>query len=664
MRALACVILLAGLAAAAPPAWTEFPLRSESQVRAETAGGGGGARVQAIAWSAADPTRVVVGTDRNGVWLSDDGGAVLRPARGLPLPDIKALRFSPWRPKVVYCLASARDEASFSASRIEGLWQSADGGATWSLLVAMPLEEGCFGGLLAFTEDKGARTIIAGSHGRGLLVSRDAGDSWEWVRIGKESWVAGIVGVGPVVIAATSEGVFRAPDLRLSFEAVPALTDARFIIAAGDVLSVGAGDPPAIFLAWPEGGMYASQDLGATWKPLGKRALRPERYFASVTASRRREGLLLGMVRAVGRTPVKLPLVSTDGGALWAEPEEIRALGRFTGPRAYSPEAIAFHPQSAGVALAGIDRELMRTTDGGFSWLPWGAGLFGWETGGAHFIAREPLGVQRLWLALGEAGLWRSDNGGRSFAQAVRTQDRCVGVACFAEGDKGVVFAWWEREGLLSLRMSADGGGSWRAVAENVACRPSFAFHPVKHGTFHAGCLSSTDGGASFVRGQVDVLALAPRTGEVKYGVDTRTPWQLLRAREDAWENVPLKLFGAPRCAAVNPDNADDLFVGTTEGLFRYKEGACRRCDPAGGAPRAELHVTAVLFDAHRPGRIIAAARDPWQRAGGVLESLNGGENWEYHACEHPVSGLVQLGRDELVAATDAGFFLVGQTTR
>ncbi len=656
-----CGILLASVAFAAPRAWTEFPLRSESQVRARLPGGGGGARVQAIAWCPSDPTRVVIGTDRNGVWISSDGGATLRPARGLPLPDIKTLRFSPWRPKTVLCLAAARDEASFAASRGEGLWQSGDGGATWSFLVPVPLEEGAFGGLIVFAESNDARAVVVGSHGRGLLVSRDGGDSWEWRRLGVEGRIAGLAAAGPAVVAATSEGVFRAPDPALAFAAVPSMCDARFVTAAGDVLAVGGGDAPAIYLACPDTGLYASPDLGATWTPLGKRALKPERYFASIAASSRREGLLFAMERPVGKKLVKLPLFSTDGGQRWDEPEDIRALGRFAGPGACAPEAVAFHPQSSGTALAGIDRELMRTTDGGYSWQPWGAGLFGWESGGASFAAREATGGRRLWLALGEAGLWVSESAGRSFKPVARAGDRCLAAACLADGAATTLLAWWETGGLRALVASVDGGASWRAAAEPAATRPTLSLHPVRHGTIFAGDLVSEDGGASFTRTTVEVLALCPRTGDVRYGTNPEKPWQMLRARGGAWEPFAADLPGAPRCAAVNPENAGDLLVGTTAGLLRHKDGAWRRCEPARGpALPAEPLVTAIVFDAHRPGRIVAAVRDPWMRRGGVLESLNSGEDWEYDPRDHPVCGIVQLGRDEMLAATDVGFFLVG----
>ncbi|HAK94155.1 MAG TPA: hypothetical protein DCM87_03905 [Planctomycetes bacterium] len=655
-----CGILLASVAAAAPPAWTEFPLRSESQARAELPGGGGGARVQAIAWCPSDPTRVVIGTDRNGVWFSDDGGATLRPARGLPLPDIKTLRFSPWRPKTVLCLAAARDAASFAATRGEGLWQSGDGGATWSFLLPVPLEESAFGGLIVFAESKDARAVIAGSHGRGLLVSLDGGDSWEWRRLGIEGRVAGLAAAGGAVVAATSEGVFRAPDLGLEFTAVPDLSNARFVSAAGEVLAVGGGGTPAIYLAWPDMGLYVSADLGLTWTPLGKRTLKPERYFASIAASSRREGLLFAMERPVGKKLVKLPLFSADGGASWREPEDIRALGRFAGPAACAPEAVAFHPQSSGAALAGIDRELMRTADGGYSWQPWGAGLFGWESGGERFAAREAAGGRRLWLALGEAGLWVSENAGRSFKPVARAGDRCLAVACHAGGAGTTLLAWWQTGGQRALMTSADGGVSWRAAAEPAAVRPTLCFHPVKHGTIFAGDLVSENGGASFTRAAVEVFAICPRTGDVRYGADPEKPWQILCARGGAWEPFGADLPGAPRSAAVNPENAGDLFVGTTAGLFRQKDGAWRRCEPRARALPAEPLVAAIVFDAYRPGRIVAAVRDPWLRRGGLLESLNNGEDWEYEPRECAVRGAVQLGRDEFLAATDVGFFLVG----
>ena len=162
MRTRAVAVGLAGMLASlalvgGELTWTPCVVRSVSQVAATFPGGGGGARIQALAWSARDARVVLMGTDRNGVWYSEDGGRTLRPSEGFDLHDVKDLAFSPWELTTAYCLGAALDTAAHAARRREGLWKSSDNGRSWSPLQPLPLEQGMFGCLVAFVPEKGDR---------------------------------------------------------------------------------------------------------------------------------------------------------------------------------------------------------------------------------------------------------------------------------------------------------------------------------------------------------------------------------------------------------------------------------------------------------------------------------------------------------------------------
>jgi hypothetical protein len=386
----------------------------------------------------------------------------------------------------------------------------------------------------------------------------------------------------------------------------------------------------------------------------------PDFTIASVVACPVAGGPLLACARAARRKDFSLPLLSKDQGVSWQEPVQIGAAGRFTGPGEFRPEALSFHPAMAGIALAGIDRELMRSTDGGLSWEAWGRGFFGWRCEGSAWAARPPLDRDRVWLAMGAAGLWAADAAGGSARQVLRTQERCVAAVCHPDPATPLALTWWERGTALTLRRSADGGATWQDAIGAAAGRATFAFHPIRGQVIFAGRFVSENGGQSFRPLPVDVIAAFGRTGETVYGVDAQRPWACMRSTDGGATWLPFggDVPGRLLCAAVDPLVPERLFIGTTAGL--YRAGAQGSWEPLGLAdhPYVEANVTAILVDAGRPGWMRAAVADPWSRRGGVLASDDGGETWRLAVVEQPVTGLAPWDRGATLAATDVGLFV------
>jgi len=635
---------------------TPMPLRSEFQV---TGGGGGGARIRALAWSAGDPLRVLLGTGRNGLWFSRNGGASFSPAATLSLPEVQCVAFSPWSQDRAYCLASARDRAPFTASRKEGLWRSDDGGETWRFVVRIPLEEGVYGGSIAFSENGGTRSVLVGSHGRGICVTRDGGDSWNWRPVGVEGWVAGLFARKNVVLCATTEGVFRSENGGETFSPIPALKRSRFVTARGPIFAGGSDPGSRIYLASSEGVLYVSCDEGRTWRSAAKKHFFPDRYFLSVFVSPRDDEFVVSHLKRPREENSVSPLLSRDGGASWKPLEKIIPRGRFTGPVESFAEAVAFHPRSAGVLLAGIDRELMRSADGGFTWHACGSGFYGWRCGGTNFAARAPLNEKKLWLALGEAGLWVTANGGRWFRPVLRTGEECVGVACHPDPARSLLLSWWRRGRRLTLRVSNDGGRSWSSVLEGVGGRATFFFHPVKGAVIFAGGYVSEDGGKSFRSLGADLLAIAERTGEVLYGTDPARPLVVRRSEDGGknWEKFGADLPAAALCGAVAAEGEETLYVGTKSGLVRSTpHGLWKRCGPEKEALSLGT-VTGIHIDPRKATNLIATVKDPWLREGGILETADGGRTWRLEKRSAPLLGIVRLGLDRFLVAADTGLF-------
>jgi len=172
--------------------------------------------------------------------------------------------------------------------------------------------------------------------------------------------------------------------------------------------------------------------------------------------------------------------VSSDGGGHW----------RFEALSGDDAMNLA-RPAGATVWLAG-HQVFKKSSDGGATWSdvrP--AGLPSLDI---HGFAVDPRNPKVLYAAVAGEGLYRSRDGGRSFALA---SDQVGGnVMALAVVPDGRILAGDMRQGLLQ---SSDGGASWkqilRAQLMGLAVNPS---DPKRLLAAGAGIALSTDGGRSW----------------------------------------------------------------------------------------------------------------------------------------------------------------------
>jgi photosystem II stability/assembly factor-like uncharacterized protein len=111
-----------------------------------------------------DPSVLIVGTENDGVRVSDDGGKTWKAGRGLPQTAFYALRSSP------------DGHALYAGGYKTGLWKSRDAGVTWSLVWAAPEVEAIFS---IFVHPEDSQHLIVGTSGQGVYESLDGGRSWK-----------------------------------------------------------------------------------------------------------------------------------------------------------------------------------------------------------------------------------------------------------------------------------------------------------------------------------------------------------------------------------------------------------------------------------------------------------------------------------------------------
>lgn len=211
-------------------------------------------------------------------------------------------------------------------------------------------------------------------------------------------------------------------------------------------------------------------------------------YHSLLVAPESASALVLGTHEGLFR--------SADGGRTWTKAEldgrDAMNLARPAGPTVWA----------AGHNV------LTKSSDGGVTWQDVEAsGLPGLDV---HGFAADPRDSNRLYAAIAGKGLYRSTDGGRSFALASNVVG--AGVMALAVLDDGTVLAGdMQRQALAA---SADGGTTWKGVLQasvmGLAVNPS---RPRLVLAASGGVLRSTDGGLTWDQ----PLSLADGAGPIAW---------------------------------------------------------------------------------------------------------------------------------------------------
>lgn len=199
---------------------------------------------------------------------------------------------------------------------------------------------------------------------------------------------------------------------------------------------------------------------------------------------------------------------SSDGGRTWAE-------AALAGQDAMN----LARTRDSGTVWAAGHLVLAKSTDGGQTWSDvQPEGLPGLDV---HGFAADPRNARNLWAAIAGQGLFRSTDGGQSFALASREVG--PGVMALAVAPDGRVLAGDMQQGLL---VSRNEGQTWTNVLGEglmgLAINPGSPKRVVA--TSRSGILLSADGGANWrvvlpVPGGAGPVAWAPSRPKLGYVV-------------------------------------------------------------------------------------------------------------------------------------------------
>ena len=610
--------------------------------------GGGGATYNPTI-SPHDPNTVLVSCDMTGAYITHDGGQSWRMfnLRG----TVSSFAFDPKNANTIYVLST-------------GLWRSQDGGETWKLLYPKPgsvkgiqmnsdhaderivADPNPLGKITAFAIDP-ANSKRLYAAGAGLFVSDDSGETWQHESDLAEPATGIWASAKGVVIGGADSIQYRTGSKVQNHPAPAKFTYLSVAFRNGDPVIYGAAD----------GNAFVSNDEGASWQKCALpgtgaqvRAIAASRNHAATAYASYGELQLDGKEwEGVAKT--------TDSGRTWTLVwKEASAAGtnvhdawitpRFGPGWGENPLMLGVAENDPNLCYTTDLGRTMKTTDGGSNWnavysrqVPSGGwtstGLNVTTSYGVHF---DPFDSQRQFITYTDIGLFRSEDGGRSWMSSTdgvpRPWVNTTYWVVFDPAVKGRMWSvnsgthdlprpkMWRRTPVTRYKggvcRSDDGGKTW--VKSNAGMEETAATHILLDNRSAQG--SRTLYVAAFGRGVYKSTDDGKTWSLKNNGITKEEPfvWRLAQA-----SNGTLYVLLARRSENGSIGNdGDGAIYRSTDGAESWSRIAM---------PKGANAPNGLAIDPASPQRLYLAA---WARAvgmhgegGGIYVSEDGGETWK-----------------------------------
>ncbi len=471
--------------------------------------------------------------------------------------------------------------------------------------------------------------ILAGTAAKGVYRSTDSGRTFVRVTSGLPSFLAvtRFAAAGSAVVAATGSGLYRSTDQGASFTKITAGLPAG---AVADVRAAGAALYAAVNTATP--GVFKSTDSGQTWQATGSGlaatrinslASNANGIFAATNGGLFKSGDGGASWRAYGKgltvsnhlamlvsentvftgtfANASGVLRSADNGLTWGAPG---------GPLGF--KIIRALWASGSVVLASGENGLYKSTDGGLSFAAIAPASVGLPTSGAYLNSFVTAGNAVLGL-LNTGGVFRSTNLGDTWtASSLGLPAGVAGASLAANGNTVVMGS------SSALYRSLDGGATWSAATPPTSATPYSVYALLfSGGTLYAGTYGF---GAPDTHGLFRSNDAGTTWTRLSNGIPSNTPVYALAAADG-------RIFaGLRRGLFASSDGGDSFQVFerrlATKSIFALAAG------PAG--PRAPAGATRLYVGTGTGGLYIPLVPPLAQRLVPIVLDVDNGSGAHY----------------------------------
>ncbi|HVT59160.1 MAG TPA: hypothetical protein VHR45_12250 [Thermoanaerobaculia bacterium] len=526
-------------------------------------------------------------------------------------------------------LGLAVDPASpatvYAAAGGGGLFRTVDGGRSWAH------SDLGLSSLYVFrvAVDPAVTTTVYAATLHGFFKSGDAAATWAPATSGLSGFVADLA-IDPrttsTLYAASGSRVFKSVDGAASW------FDSGAGLPRRGQVEVLAVDPsrPATLYAGTSLGVFKSVDRGASWRPARVGMGTPD--IIALAADPLAPGTVYAAAQASSNSSAAGLFVSADGGATWTA----AAFPSESGEPAF---CLALSPAAPRAAYACANQGLVKSTDGGRSWVAINRGLGTNQFGGItafSALAVDPSFPDRLYAGVGEflnggPAVYKTASRGavwRPFSNGIDT----VGVTDLAVDPlhAGTLYVGTTNAGVIA---SSDDGASWAPANRGLRGRTvaALAIDPLAPANLYAetdrGFFASANGGARWSRPGAPfsglpliVGAQAPTT---LYSFSGSPPTLFKSADGGATWMKGGTIAGGVVAAAISPSAPAILYVAVVRTIYHRVTFVAVSQD--GGATFQEIDqafdtVSALAVDPATASTLYVAAR-PFSPARLFLDS-------------------------------------------
>ncbi len=476
-------------------------------------------RVTGVTGVPGQPAVYYMGTAGGGAWKTTDGGMVWKPIFDKQkVASIGAIAVAPSSTKVVYIGTGDVSNVGGAVNQGNGMWKSTDGGETWQHI---GLEDSRHIGAI-WVDPKNADIVFAAALGhtfapneeRGVFKTTDGGKTWRkvlykddktgaidvafapdnpqigfatlWYHyVNPDTPFAGLLGTGGAGVYKTTDGGETWQPLD-----IPQFAKAH-LGRMGVVVGLGGQRVFLIVSERKEGGLYRSDNSGATWKKITQdERVTGNGYFSKVFLDPRNQDIVYVAQTSLYR--------STDGGVTF---ESYKGA-----PGGDDNHALWIDPTNSDYMIMGSDQGATISMDGGKSWTSW----YNQPTGQIYHVStdnRFPYWVYGTQQDSGSVGtLSRGDYGAITFLDWDPIGAYEFGYIIPSPTDPNILYAGGEARGLWRVDRT---NRQVKVISPNVsrdgdyrtATNPPLAFSPQDPHTLYEGTqfvMATTDEGRTW----------------------------------------------------------------------------------------------------------------------------------------------------------------------
>jgi photosystem II stability/assembly factor-like uncharacterized protein len=335
-----------------------------------------GGRVTSVAGVASQPNTFYMGVASGGVWKTTDAGVTWFPITDrVPVGSIGAIEVAPSDPNIVY-VGTGSDGARSNVSVGRGMYKSTDAGQNWTFIGLRDV--GQIGAVRVHPTNPDVVYISATGNPfgrnteRGIFRTRDGGKSWNKILYLSDSTGAADVELQPgnpdVVFAVMSRlerkpwtiisgahegGIFKSTNGGDNWTRLSAGLPSG-LIGKGNI-AVTAANPTRLYLLYeakPGGGLYRSDDAGATWQMVNGTPAIVQRPFYYTT---------------LGGDPTNADVVYVGAEGSWKSTDGGRTLRNFPTPHGDNHD-IWVNPRDGNIMVQANDGGANVSLNGGRTW--------------------------------------------------------------------------------------------------------------------------------------------------------------------------------------------------------------------------------------------------------------------------------------------------------